>query len=418
MDAAGKKRPLTSNRNNDRWPWMMQSGYISFSAWSRNQEVITADFTDIRPVSELASTGSRPTDRWMAAFVELNDPRFGGLVKTAEPVWRVRPLYNGRFVFMTAGDGSATPAPDDGGQQFRVVQAAPNTITSAPSAAVGALPLQRRGLLFPGPERDAEGRRLSLGTPSPCPPNFVLLSGAPLDDGEESPKPGRYGLYLASDAWGPDIGAAPTAATADLRVLFDDPDLVDAEPVAVCPRRLEKLAPPGHSAAPPDELELADGSKYRGPMGQIHASAFEQSLTDQRPGQVTDTGAAPIFGPQPTNQIDQLRIFASRRDRFDDPMKPRIEGNWELVQRVPVRGDAAKTWLPSRDPTVLAGFDRSGKVVRWTVPAADSRGHQATFAAFAGDHYSGVRPGIYHFCNGCHVGHSMLENANHTERQP
>jgi len=81
--------------------------------------------------------------------------------------------------------------------------------------------------------------------------------------------------------------------------------------------------------------------------------------------------------------------------------------------KVPVRNGVAATWAPTDAPTVLAGFDASGRVARWTTPARDSQGTQATFYAYAGDHYSLTQPLGKHFCVGCHPGHSGLSLTSH-----
>ena len=75
--------------------------------------------------------------------------------------------------------------------------------------------------------------------------------------------------------------------------------------------------------------------------------------------------------------------------------------------------------LPVGVPTVLAGFGKDGKVVKWTTAAKDSAGHRATFYAYAGDHYNGARPNGKTTCIGCHPGHSGLdpEDHNHAERR-
>src|SRR5207245_5026447 len=131
------------------------------------------------------------------AFVRIStSPHFGMLVKPAVPVWRPRPLFNGRLTFMTAlGPGGSGP--------LTVVQAEPGLIGSAPSAtpAGAELPAQSGSRLRRGPDRDPDGRPLWLATPSPCPPGGVLLSAAPVENGKAAPDPGRYALYLAPDDW-------------------------------------------------------------------------------------------------------------------------------------------------------------------------------------------------------------------------
>jgi hypothetical protein len=270
--------------------------------------------------------------------------------------------------------------------------------------------------------RDAEGRPLWLATPGPCPPSHVLLAGATLEPGEAAPRPGRYGIYLASDDW-PEGEAPATAAGIELKLLFDDPDLVDAEPVAVYARKIT-LAEAGNppAAAPPKvDLTLANGRSYRGPVGNVLTTAIDTPTPmGELPGQRTDAGESPVFASPPPGAIDRLRIYAARRDRFDDPHRPRVPGEWELILEVPVSKGATAARVPAGVPTVLAGFDRNGRVARWTTAAKDSRGHQATFYAYAGDHYSLARPGGKHFCTGCHPGHSGLDQASHdhAERLP
>jgi hypothetical protein len=234
------------------------------------------------------------------------------------------------------------------------------------------------------------------------------MTGAPLQPGQAAPAPGSYGLYLADQDWQTeDERPAPKAG---LRLLFDDPDFVDAEPVAVYARPVRGNWP--DIPATPAQGE----ARPEGPAGRVESSLMI-SVDQDLPGQATDTGARPIFDEPPAGAIDHVRIYASRRDRFDDPVRPRVEGGWGLVAEVPVK-NGFSTWLPAGVPMVLAGFDRDGRVARWTTAARDSQGRQATFYAFAGDHYSGTRPGVYQFCNGCHPGHSILEKPDHAERLP
>ena len=42
---------------------------------------------------------SRNTDNWLGAFQQTVGSQFGNLVKTPVPVWRPRPLFNGRIAF-------------------------------------------------------------------------------------------------------------------------------------------------------------------------------------------------------------------------------------------------------------------------------------------------------------------------------
>jgi hypothetical protein len=244
-----------------------------------------------------------------------------------------------------------------------------------------------------------------------------------LQAGASAPRPEDYGIYLAKDDW--PVGnesASPTQV--DLKLLFDDPDLVDAEPVAVYERKFtlresgSEVSGPGTA---PTELSLVSGNVYSGPVGQVLVTAVDApTLMRDLPGQRTDTGNGPIFDSPPTGAIDHLRIYAARRDRFDDPVKPRVPGDWELILKIPIKNGVAATMVPTDTPTVLAGFDKAGHIVRWSTSAKDRRGSQATFFAYAGDHYSLAQPNGKHFCVGCHPGHSgfSLETHKHAESLP
>jgi hypothetical protein len=285
-------------------------------------------------------------------------------------------------------------------------------LESVPSArpANQSLPISRDDSGYAGPSIfDTHKNMLAcFATPSPCPPHHVVLAAAPRKHRE--PDAGNFGIYLSDhDNWG---------STDDtLTLLFDDPDFVDAEPVAVYPRQ-SKLWPttaPKQSveSGVDQELRLTNGTTYRGPLGTIFNSGLYAFQHGDLPGQRTDTGEGPIFAQPPPESLHSVRIYASRRDRFDDPVKPRIPGAWELLVDAPVTGNTLGTRIPANVPTVLAGFGKDGKIVRWTTPAKDSQGRQATFYAFAGDHYSAARPMGKHFCIGCHPGHSGFARADH-----
>jgi hypothetical protein len=425
--ASGEKQPLTANRNNDRWPFMTAGGVLSFSLWSRNVEVLTQDERDIRPYDPRLPWATRPTDTWMGAFVKPVSAQFGALVKTSFPVWRARPLFNGRIVFMTSLVSPSSVSADEGPGVLRVMQADPGLLANAPSSVPAglALPRQEQVGLWRGPDRDVSGRPLSLATPSPCPGGQVLLAGAVLDRDASVPRPGSYGLYMARDGWETaDVGGAVGADRVGLRLLFDDPDLVDAEPVAVYRRPLKSLTGVGDGSGPrdrlPRDLTLAGGVTYHGQAGAFFNGALYASLLTEMPGQRTDRGEGPVFDAPPKGSLSRIRIYASRRDRFDDPVQPRIPGSWELLVEAPTHGEGFGAEIPVGIPTVLAGFDADGRVVRWSPRARDSQGRRATFYAFAGDHYSGARPGGKHFCIGCHPGHSTLSRDahRHAERLP
>lgn len=413
MNADGSnKRPLTANRNNDRWPWLMTSHFLAFSLWSRNREVITADECDIQPCDSSGVFATEPTDMWMGAFTQAIGDNFGLLVKPHVPVWRPRALFNGKIVFMTdfgyassGNRGSALP-------NLQVVQAEPGLLHNVPSARPRGQPIpsQQDYTLIPGPTHDDAGRPVSLATPSPCPPQHVVLAAAPIEG-----KPLSYGIYVTDENWGT---SAETVRQPRLRLLFDDPELVDAEPVAVYPRGVKvwdrvtevlSRSSPGEDGS----LLLANGTKYKGPVGQIFNADLYVQHAKTLPGQHTDTGEWPIFDAPPSGAIHSVGFYASRRDRFDDPVRERVAGGWELLLKRPVNATGVGGGLPAGVPMVLAGFDAQGKVVRWTTQAKDAQNRQATFYAFAGDHYSATRPNGQHTCMGCHPGHSSLGRTDH-----
>jgi hypothetical protein len=410
--ADGRTEPASANRNNDRWPFLMTSGYLGFSLWSRNREAITADRTDVRPLGPNETGSSAPADGWLGAFTQMPGGHFGMLVKPAVPVWRVRPLFANRLTFMTT---FAEPPGEH--PPLTVVQALPGTIARSPSARPAGHPLPRSkdAALRRGPDRDAAGRPLWLATPSPCPPSNVLLAAAPVAGGATKPEPGAYGLYLARDDW-PEGDAPADPAAIDLRLMFDDPDLVDAEPVAVYERAFkatDRVDPPPAKMIQPD-VPLLTGGTYSGPTGHVFSTGLDLTTPmADLPGQRTDAGDGPIFDGPPPGAVDHLRIYAARRDRFDDPVRPRVAGEFELILKAPVKKGATGLLVPTDAPTVLAGFDRDGRVVQWQTKAKDAGGRSATFYAYAGDHYSLTRMGGRHFCVGCHPGHSGLPFSAH-----
>ena len=151
------------------------------------------------------------------------------------------------------------------------------------------------------------------------------------------------------------------------------------------------------------------------PLGLLQVAAPKGRVTEP----TTGLGEAPVYDSPPPGRIRELRIYASRRDRFDDPDSPRIPGRWELILRIPANNGSAGDWIPTDTPTVLAGFDGNGKIVEWGTEPRDRDGRSARFYAFAGDHYSLAQPRGRHFCVGCHAGHSGLppEAHQHAERQ-
>ncbi|MGI8978268.1 MAG: hypothetical protein ACR2FY_03485 [Pirellulaceae bacterium] len=407
MEADGsKKHPITANRNNDRWPFLMQSSYLAFSLWSRNTEAITKDFQDIRRYDGGQEFATAPTDYWLGALIEPTGDRFGSLVRVSELVGRPRPLFNGRIVFMTS---------DRQQSRYRLVQAEPGLLTHVASAIAAGESLPRQDLQDfrrESPHLDSAGESWSLATPSPLSPGSLVYSAAPSSDVSSGPAASAYGIYSASDQWANASGLVH-------QKLFDDPALVDAEPVAVYPRDLQGNwrdipAAPGTTTA---RLDLADGSKFDGPAGNVVNPGLTIPQMEGIRGQRTDAGNEPLFGPPPPGTIERIRIYVSARDRFDDVILPRVPGEWKLLRDFPLdKQGGINTWIPSGMPTVLAGVNAEGEIARWSTAAPDSQGKQASFFAFAGDHYSGTRAGMHHFCLGCHPGHSNPGIRGHGEK--
>jgi hypothetical protein len=419
MNADGSnKHPMSANRNNDRWPFLTSSVSLTFSMWSRNTEVIVEGGTDLRPYREGMDCETLPTDLWQAALLAPGDDRFGMLIKPQAPVWRPRPLFNGRIAFMTDfryGD-------PDPFARLEVVQAPVSLLQAAPSSnpRYRELPKAGNARLLRGPVRDPQDRPLVLATPSPCPDDKVLLAGAVREADWKAPEPGRWALYLASQDWPSADGQPVSAEQAQLQLLFDDPDLVDAEPAAVYVRPFTKLPPdPAEPSLRERTIQLANGRSYAGPAGQLVSGNLYQAPNEDFPGQHTDAGHKPIFHSPPFGAIDHVRFYASYRDRFDDPLLPRREGGWELILKAPLQHkmDSFDAWLPSGVPFVLAGFTADGKVASWETKAVDAQGRHGRFYAYAGDHYSSVRPGVHQMCVGCHAGHSGQPDLDHTEKR-
>ncbi len=384
-------RPFTANRNNDRWPSVMPNQAVLFSLWARNREVVSADRTELRPWSAGGEFATAPTDRWTAARLLTNGDLFGYAVKIAEPVWRPRLLFTSSVAFMSpAGPG-----------WMRVGRAPNGHLRVSPSSLQSGteLPMQSADGLRWGPDRDADGRRLSAATPSPCPGPAILLAGAPGEPGEAAPPPERYGVYFLPD--GDDVP----------QLLFDDPKLVDAEPVAVYHRDVsafihdDKFAKTAHEFRP---FALADGRVYNGPAAFLDNPMIKNSTVSGMPSQFTDAGEGPLFPPP--QGVKSVVVYAAHRDRFDDPTAPRVPGRWEKLVVIPLdAGGLLRGWVPSSPtaPTVLAGLDAEGKVFRWQSEAKDRQGRAGTYYALAGDHYSGRTANGYVFCQGCHTGHTF-----------
>ncbi|RCS40596.1 hypothetical protein DTL42_24815 [Bremerella cremea] len=402
-----EKKPLSANRNNDRWPWIADNGYVIFSLWSRNQEVVSADRHDIVAYQPGMQPTTLPTDAWIAAHIEPNADYFGTILKLREPVWRTRTLMNGNYAFMTPLENQ--PPQESDRRRLTIAQAAPGSVTNAPSSlhSGDTLPESFTELVTWGPHRDSEGKELELACPSPCPPNKLVFAAATFDEaGQRDDR--RFGLAMADDQWPTHANGSVTAKEINFTELFNDPNFVDAEPVAVYPREIDyhyvSLEQSNHVAT----IELASGESVTGPTATVRNSDIFRQNNQDAPGQTTrfTSATTPTFPAPPEDLIEMIRIYASHRDRFDDPDNPRVKGGLELILETPVKQRAFEIRVPCGAPTVLAGFDHDGKVALWPGHSNESSEQRSRFLAFAGDHYSGARPGFTHSCTGCHTGHS------------
>jgi len=408
-------RQHTASRANDRWPVVTPSLAVLFTLWSRQDEVVSADGTGLVRHDPPAAGLTAPADRWVGVSVTASSESFGQAVKVAPPVWRVRPTFGPNLAFMTPAPGQPTPftpaneSPEGG--PLRVAQAKAGQVSSAPSslAADGVYPELAEPPVVYAPATTPDGRRWSLATPSPLPGGRLLVAAAPLAaDGR--PDLAKYGLYtVPQDGWTADLGA-----TGELTPLFDDPDLIDAEPVAAYRRPLPEgkiLAPTSWSPSATKSLTLFGGKSYSGPAGELHVEQLAGPETGQFPGQrASGPDAGPVVPHFKRGAIRRVDFYASHRDRFDDPTRPVVRGTLEKLLEAPTTPDGAgsatlRAVLPVGAPTLLVGVGADGQVVSAT-GAADAAGRRGKFYAFAGDHVSGTRAGGYHFCTGCHTGHT------------
>jgi hypothetical protein len=291
--------PVTANRNNDRWPVLIAGEQILFSLWSRNREAVKADLSGVEPVSTGGDFVTRPADNWMGAVVMTNAAQFGYGIKSAEPVWRPRPLFNGRIAFMTAAGPNAP---------LRLAQADWGYIRTSPSSLAKGetLPYEGGAEQFFGPDHDAEGHELIAACPSPAPGNSVLFAACPTGSPAAS-----FGIYKVSDDW---VAGKPVPQR-----LFDDPELLDAEPVGVYPRRFiadpRRLTPPvAEGNNRPESIKLSSGDLYTGPMGYLENVAVDLAIRNPIPwhdrsgGQFVDPRKNPVVSPPPQRDLDR-RLF-------------------------------------------------------------------------------------------------------------
>ncbi len=401
----GKPTPLTASRANDRWPYLLNNGYLAFSVWSHQDEVISSDGrTLVRAPDDIASL-TQPADHWFAATQYVSGERFAMLAKIPQPVWRPRPLANGHLVFMSSIDGVHG---ED--RPLRVAQCEPGLIANSPTSLGKGetLPSGDQSRIWWLPSIDPDERRWSFATPAACPPDDVLIAAAPVT-ANDVVAPLTYGIYQVTQRDWP--AQNDTAANISPRLLFDDPRFVDAEPMAVYKRTVPPLRfdLPDATFTSDQTVALGNGQQYHGPAGEIHAMGIYFRELANLPGQKNSRGEGPTFTPFPPGSIHSLAIYASPRDRFDDPEQPWIPGELEHLLNVPVdqaNAGSARAVLPAGLPTILLGLDAEGKVVTGQSDATNEQGQRPRFYALAGDHASSVRQGGYHFCTGCHAGHT------------
>jgi hypothetical protein len=389
---------VTANRNNDRWPFLIAGEQILFSLWSRSREAVKADLSDVQPVSLGGQYATRPANNWMAAVVMTNAAQFGYAIKSVEPVYRPRSLFNARIAFMTK---SSPESP------LRLAQADWGYIRTSPSSlGIGEdLPYEGGAELHFGPSKDAQGRDLIAACPSASPDHTVLFAGS-----VDAAAPKTFAIYKVAEDW--------KLSTPVPQMIFDDPEFVDAEPVAIYSRHFvpepRLLTTAIVAYTPPESIKLASGAIHAGAMGFIENLAMSAAIRnpipwhDRSKGQIVDPRANPLVSPPPN--VAAITVYSANRDRFDDPEKTRILGEWEKQAVLPLLdSNAFRGWVPTDPlkPSVLVGIDTEGKVARWTGAASGDRPARNYFA-YAGDHYSGIRPNSYQYCNGCHTGHTFL----------
>ncbi len=404
----GTPRSLTANRSNDRWPYIAADRSIIFSLWSYQPEVINAAGTELVRHNPPKAESTAPADRWFGANITPSGESFSQVLKVTQPVWRPRPLASGNIVFMTpdptlgAPFSSSNENPES--QRLLVAQGPQGYVDSAPSSlAVGSvLPEPVTSQLKWLSAHNEQNRPLSLATPSPLPPKQIVLAASPIKDG----KPNDYGIYLAGTE---DWSDKPDGPSTPITLLFNDPELIDAEPVAVYVRPIEAGLIRTPTSWPTDtvkEIPLSDGKMYKGEAAKLESRQLTSVAVAEFPGQKPKTGEGPIFPIFPSQSIKKIVFYVSHRDRFDDPEKSIVRGTLEKLHETPVirNGDAFETAVPIGSPTLLVGVDGEGKIVQVESKSGSK------FYAYAGDHVSGARPGGYTFCTGCHTGHTFGGN--------
>ncbi|MEZ6143425.1 MAG: hypothetical protein R3B84_22890 [Zavarzinella sp.] len=383
----GAFKPLSANRNNDRWPILTTGEWIMWSNWSRNREAVTADGKEIRPLSEGGAFATQGTDQWMSVRLFPDGMHFGYMVKIPQPVWRSRPLFNGNICFMS----------HDADKRYRLFQAPVGYLRSAPSslATETEMPAFAENLLQEAPTDSSHGALQAMATPSPSPGGVILFAG------QKDKDPTAFGIYQLPEQW----------AGASAKLLFDDPNMVDSEPVAIYRRKIDLHEQiPAVTTYTPPEVVLQSGRTAKAPFGEMESHFLNIPLEYPILNMSTDAGQADVVTNP--NTVKKVVVYGAHRDRFDSPEVPRIKGHWEKLLVVDLNeNQEMKTFVPADPlmPTVIAGLDANDRIVNWTSPATDKAGKRAKFYATAGDHYSGTRANGYVFCNGCHTGHTFLQ---------
>ena len=196
------------------------------------------------------------------------------------------------------------------------------------------------------------------------------------------------------------------------------------------PRRFpvepRRMTPPlADSYEQPESIKLASGESYTGPKGYIENIAMSTAIRNPIPwhdrshGERIDPRKNPLISPPPN--VAAVAVYSADRDRFDHPDQLRIPGKWEKRMVLPLLGpDTFTGWVPSDPlrPSVLVGLDENGKVARmgraWRPPivrAGPISPTPATTTAASG-------PNGYHYCNGCHTGHTftVVDPTERTEK--
>ncbi|MCY2949412.1 MAG: hypothetical protein NTZ71_14665, partial [Planctomycetota bacterium] len=340
-------------------------------------------------------------DSWMGARISTNGAQFSYAIKTEEPVWRARPLFNGRLAFMTVQ--KSTP------EVSRLARAIWGTISSAPSSQRSGESFIKDGgaSIIWGPSKDSRGQEISAGCPSPCPGNNVVFSAS-----ISNAASGSSAIYVVSDDWTVQQTPHP---------IFDDPEMFDSEPVAVYIRNLESTSflpdpPIANLVRQPESLTMADGSQYKGPSGYIENLAVNDAIRSPIPwqsvflpsGRRRDPRHDPLIPPP--GIVFGIAVYSDHRDRFDDVNQSRIRGGWDKQMILPVQaGGELQAWMPSdiNTPVKIVGLDQFGKILHSVGTTLGSNQQPGNYYAVAGDHHTFTRANGYHYCNGCHAGHTF-----------